>query len=73
MESQVDEVQEDLNSLPALTGDEYEDLFALRNRVGELRNMRSDAFDAIDNAMQQLQMIENQCFYEDGYAAFKSC
>ena len=47
MESQVDEVQEYLNSLPALTGDEYEDLFALRNRVGELRNMRSDAFDAM--------------------------
>ena len=60
MESQVDEVQEYLNSLPALTEDEYEDLFALRNRVGELRNMRSDTFDAIDNAKQQLQMIENQ-------------
>jgi DNA repair ATPase RecN len=60
MESQVDEVQQYLNSLPALTEDEYEDLFALRNRVGELRNMRSDAFDTIDNAKQQLQMIENQ-------------
>ena len=60
MESQVDEVQEYLNSLPALTEEEYEDLFALRNRVGELRNMRSDTFDAIDNAKQQLQMIESQ-------------
>ena len=60
MESQADEVQEYLNSLPALTDEEYEDLFALRNRVGELRNMRSDAFDAIDNAKQQLEMVENQ-------------
>lgn len=60
METQPDEVQDYLNSLPALTEDEYEDLFSLRNRVGELKNMRSDAFDAIDNAKQQLEMIQNQ-------------
>lgn len=60
METQPDDVQEYLNSLPALSEDEYEDLFALRNRVAELKNMRMDALDAVDNAKQQLEMIQNQ-------------
>jgi CHASE3 domain sensor protein len=60
METQTDEVQDYLNSLPALTEDEYEDLLSLKARVAELKNMRSDAFDAIDNAKAQLELMQNQ-------------
>ncbi len=58
--TQAQAVDEYLQGIPALSEDEYEDLFGLKQRVQELRAIRSDAFDAIDNLKQQLELAQNQ-------------
>lgn len=45
---------------PFLTDDEYDELYGLRQRVDELKRVRSEAFDAIDQIKGQLDLIQNQ-------------
>jgi hypothetical protein len=60
MDENTQAINEYLQDVPCLSEDEYEDLFGLKQRVQELRAIRSDAFDAIDNLKQQLELAQNQ-------------